>query len=94
MGDMPDEFYMYCTKDVFDWEETIETDEPNLTGYKQKAKYTRSDMHEAELAKLRNALDVAEKALEGAIKSGDTMGWSFEEQRQALTVIKQARGEG
>lgn len=71
-----------------------------------ETKYTRSDIHEAEIAKLRNALDVAEKALENINNICGTVNFSSHNQMreaiegaielsdEALTAIKQARGEG
>lgn len=59
---------------------------------------TRSDIHEAELTKLRNALDVAEKALDtivyydGYDSCNDPAIWLIEAM-DALTAIKQAKGE-
>lgn len=75
-----------------------------FTASTQGATYIRQDIHEAEIAKLRNALDVAEKALEelyALVKgecpsllsedSGGDAQLDFDVQK-ALTTIKQARG--
>lgn len=104
--DMPDEIYAGCEG----YSETTKTSRWSRNPHKWEGetKYTRSDIVEAELTKLRNALDVAEFAL-----SQCNMGAAFKHPQikhkvqEALTVIKQvshkrnevesetiARGEG
>ena len=55
--------------------------------------YLRADIHEAKLTKLRNALDVAEKALDKVAGTLGSIAYVRPVAREALTAIKQAKGE-
>lgn len=63
MIDMPKDIYIFPDpKSIGDMGFTLDLPESTLDG-EPYTHYVRADIHEAEITKLRNALDVAEKSL-------------------------------
>lgn len=98
MGEMPKDVYIFPDpKSIGDRGFTLDLPETTLEG-EPYTHYIRADIHEAEITKLRNALDVAEKALntivyyDGYDSCNDPAIW-LSEAMDALTAIKQAKGE-
>jgi hypothetical protein len=106
MGDMPNDVYIFPDpKSIGDRGFTLDLPESTLDG-EPYTHYVRADIHEAELTKLRNALDVAERALGSlcALNNNppspfageigkDRVDRAWQGAQEALTAIKQARGE-
>lgn len=92
MGDMPNEIelgYFYAPAPMSEYYYSVIDKETKADPLFQSG-YIRADIHEAELTKLRNALDVAEGGLVQLLKCPDAQSKRWAE--EAITVIKQAKG--